>query len=99
MSPAGDLDDPPVGARVDSVVAAERVCLQVSGEVLEKLSRAVSSAILREIVDVVGKREGANVDPAPSRVAPWFVTPQYGHWCVSRPDHRGLAHQFLLKLV
>jgi hypothetical protein len=50
MRPAGDLENPAAGPRVDSVIAAEGVGLQLSRIICQELRRAVPLAIFREVV-------------------------------------------------
>src|SRR3954470_15150858 len=99
MRPAGHFEDQAIGTYVNPVISSEGVGVQVSRVPRQEQRRTIPLAILREVIDVVRKRGGADVHPEPSLVAAWVFAAQHCHWCVIGPDHRGLAHQLLLTLV
>jgi hypothetical protein len=88
MRPARHFDNPPIRARVNSVIPAERVGLQISRVVRQELRRPVALTIHREVIDIVGKYRATNVHPEPPRVTPPLFAPEHRYRRVISPDHR-----------
>src|SRR6516165_10425530 len=99
VRPAGHLDNRAVGARVNPVIPAERICLQVPRVDCQEPRWAIALTIGSEVIDIVREGSRADVDPESPLVAPFFFASQYRHRCIVGPDHASLSYQLLLKLV